>query len=86
MPDQVGDVMILRGCAWMSRKRIFSSSRVSARWVWSRPVIFAERLPGLDGDLAVGFRREIEDDFRGVDVGLDTRPTLGRPAVVHRDS
>ncbi len=30
--------MILRGCAWMSRKRIFSSSRYSARCLWSRPV------------------------------------------------
>jgi len=30
--------MILRGCAWMSRKRIFSSSRCSARCTWSRPV------------------------------------------------
>ena len=38
MPLQVGDEMILRGCAWMSRKRIFSSSRWIARWVWSRPV------------------------------------------------
>ena len=38
MPLQVGELMILRGCAWMSRKRIFSSSRCSARCVWSRPV------------------------------------------------
>jgi hypothetical protein len=33
-----GEEMILRGCAWMSRKRIFSSSRCSARWACSRPV------------------------------------------------
>ncbi|MCY1542233.1 hypothetical protein D9M68_779710 [compost metagenome] len=32
--------MILRGWATRSRKRIFSSSLGSARWLWSRPVIF----------------------------------------------
>ncbi|MNT12235.1 hypothetical protein D3C72_1471560 [compost metagenome] len=31
--------MILRGCAWMSRKRILSCSRPTARCVCSRPVI-----------------------------------------------
>ena len=40
MPLHVGELMILRGCAWMSRKRIFSSSRYSARCACSRPVIF----------------------------------------------
>ena len=39
MPLHVGLEMILRGCAWMSRKRIFSSSFGSARCLCSRPVI-----------------------------------------------
>ncbi|MNE37360.1 hypothetical protein D3C80_1312080 [compost metagenome] len=30
--------MILRGCAWMSRKRIASCALGVARWLWSRPV------------------------------------------------
>src|SRR5262249_99515 len=42
----------------------------------------AERLPGLDRHLAVGLRRQIEDDLSGIDIGLDPWPSLGRPAVV----
>ncbi|MCY1448149.1 hypothetical protein D9M71_648020 [compost metagenome] len=30
--------MILRGCAWISRKRIASWALDSARWLWSMPV------------------------------------------------
>ena len=33
LSPQVGELMILRGCAWISRKRIFSSSRWIARCV-----------------------------------------------------
>ena len=44
---------------------------------------FPQRLPGLDRHLAVGLRRQIEDDFGGIDVGFDARAPLGRAAVVH---
>src|SRR5215472_7979622 len=42
-----------------------------------------ERPPGLDGDLAVGFGREIENDFGGVDVGIDARAALSRAPIIH---
>ena len=58
MPLQVGELMILRGCAWMSRKRIFSSSRWIARCVWSRPVCLPSACPRLDRHVAVGLGRE----------------------------
>ena len=75
MPLQVGLLMILRGCACTSRKRIFSSSRYSARWVWSRPVCLPS-FPGLHRDMAVGLGRELQDDLAGVDVGHDLRHAL----------
>ena len=40
-----------------------------------------QRLPGLDRDLAVGLRRQAQDHFAGVDVGLDLRQALGRPLL-----
>src|SRR6185437_14545023 len=43
----------------------------------------SQRLPGLDRDLAVGFRGEIENDFGGVDVGFDAGPSVRRAAIVH---
>ena len=41
----------------------------------------AQRLPGLDRDLAVGLGRQRQDHLGGVDVGLDLRQPLGRPLV-----
>ena len=81
MPDQVGDVMILRGCAWMIAE---ADVLVLARLGEMRVVaagLLAERLPRLDGDVAVGLGREIENDFRRVDIGVDARHALrsGRP-------
>src|SRR5215472_10416608 len=46
------------------------------------PGHLAERLPSLDRDLAIGFRRQIQNDFGGIDIGVDARPALGRPAVI----
>ncbi len=40
------------------------------------PGDLAQRLPGLDGDMAVGLRRQLQDDLAGVDVGLDLRHAL----------
>jgi hypothetical protein len=45
--------------------------------------VFAERLPGLDRDLAVGLRRQHQDHLGGVDVGLDARQALGGPLLGH---
>src|SRR6185437_4914423 len=47
------------------------------------PGDFPQRFPGLDRNLAVGFRGQIEDHFRRIDVALDTRAPVGRSAVVH---
>ena len=38
---------------------------------------FAERVPGLHGDFAIGLRREDQDHLGGVDIGLDARQALG---------
>jgi hypothetical protein len=38
----------------------------------------AERGPSFDGDLAVGFRRQRQDDLGGVDIALDLGQALGR--------
>jgi hypothetical protein len=38
----------------------------------------AERLPGFDRHLTVGFRGEGEDHFRGVNGAVDARATFGR--------
>jgi hypothetical protein len=43
--------------------------------------LLAERRPGLHGNLAVGLRREIEDDFGRVDVGLDAGAARGLATV-----
>ena len=75
MPDQVGEEMILRGCATMSRKRIFSSSFGAREMRVIAAGHLAERLPRLHRDLAVGFRRQAQDRLDGVDVGLE----LGLP-------
>ena len=40
--------------------------------------LLAERLPGLDRDVPVGFRRQLQDHLAGVDVGLDPRHAAGR--------
>ena len=37
-------------------------------------------LPGLDGDMAVGFRRQLQDHLAGVDVALDFRHALVTPS------
>ena len=63
MPDQVGDEMTLRGCAWTSRKRIFSSSRGCGQMRVFTAGLFTERLPRLDGDFTVGLGREAEIDL-----------------------
>src|SRR6516162_4778350 len=42
----------------------------------------AERFPGSDRHLAVGLRREIENDLRCINVGLDARPSIGRTATI----
>jgi hypothetical protein len=69
----------LRGWATTSRKRIFSSSLGSARWACSRPVVLRQRLPGLDRNLAVGLRRQHQDDFgASMSVSMRGQP-LGRP-------
>src|SRR5262249_27866961 len=43
--------------------------------------LLAERRPGLHGNLAVGLRRKMQDDFGGVDIGLDAGTTRTRAAV-----
>src|SRR5215475_8688746 len=43
----------------------------------------AERMPGLYGDLTIGFRGEIEDDFGRIDVGLDARTPLRGATVIY---
>src|SRR5262245_54813075 len=42
----------------------------------------AERRPRLDRDLAIGFRRQIEDRLGGVDVAFDARTPLRGAAIV----
>jgi len=42
-----------------------------------------QRLPGLDRDFAVGFGRQREDHFGGVDVATDASEALGRPLLGH---
>jgi hypothetical protein len=73
MPLQVGREMILRGCAWMSRKRIFSSSRYSARWVWSRPVCLPSASQAFTATWPLVSGASMQDHLAGVDVGLDLR-------------
>src|SRR5215469_9228716 len=41
-----------------------------------------QRLPGLDRNLAIRLRGEIENDFGGIDIGFDARAALRRPAVI----
>ena len=50
----------------------------SARWACSRPVVFDSACPGLDRDLAVGLRRQHQQHFGRVDVGVDAGHALGR--------
>src|SRR5262249_27525854 len=42
----------------------------------------AQRLPRLDGDLAVGLGREIENDFGGIDITFDAWTAIGRTAII----
>ena len=65
--------MILRGCAWRSRKRIFSSSFVTARCACSRPVILpsASQAFTATSPLVSGARLRI--DFGRVDIRFDAR-------------
>ena len=72
----------MRGCTRMSRKRIFvflGQRQVAC----SRPVIF-DSAPGLDRDLAVGFRSQGEDHLGGVDGAVDTRPAWLTPLSTTR--
>ena len=60
----------------MSRNRILSSSRGARQMGMLAAGDLAERLPGLDGDLAIGFRRQTQNDLGRIDVAVDPRPTL----------
>src|SRR5262245_43530781 len=42
----------------------------------------AERLPRLDRYLPIGLRRQVEDDLRCIDIGLDARSPLSRATVL----
>ncbi len=44
------------------------------------PGKLSQRLPGLDRHLAVGFRRQAEDHFRGVDGAVDARAAFAGPS------
>ena len=74
MPDQIGgdDLARLRDDI---AETIFSSSLGGEVRVFATG-LFAERRPGFDGDFAIGFGRQHQDGFAGVDLGFD----LGHPA------
>ena len=42
-----------------------------------------ERMPSLDGDLAIGFRCKHQDRLAGVDIGIDARLALGDVFIEH---
>jgi hypothetical protein len=46
--------------------------------------LLAQRRPGLDRDLAIGFGRKHQDHFGGIDRGFDLRHALARPVLLHR--
>ena len=43
--------------------------------------LFAQRLPGLHGDMAVGFGGQLQHHFAGIDVGLDLGHTAGHAGI-----
>ncbi len=73
----------MRGCATMSRKRIFSSSFGIARWVWSRPVNPSSDAQALTATspLVSGARRQ--DHLAGVDGAVDAGQALAGALLDH---
>ena len=70
--------MILRGCATMSRKRIFSSSFGMARWVCSRPVKPCSEAQALTATspLVSGARLRMTSQA-SMSVSIRARPLVG---------
>jgi hypothetical protein len=79
MPDQVGDgddLARLRGDVAEADLLVFLDHR-QMRVLAPRRLF--QRLPCLDGDLAVGFGRQHQHHLAGVDRCFDLRHALGRP-------
>ena len=76
--------MILRGCAWISRKRIASWALEIARWLWSMPVNSDSAAQAFKATLPLGCANNLNlmqmvEQRQDLNQGRATGPAMAAP-------